>query len=154
MIPATGPFYYLDFPAALQQALPPGAGTFYLADLFALRDADRFIVDPSQLQGVAVFPSFHAMLGVMTAAAWRDFPSIRIAMCAWQGLVILSAIPIGGHYVTDLAAGEINDGGPDVVAAAHPAERDARKDALALLVVQRVRHLGRHEARRDGVGRD
>lgn len=107
LIPATGPFYYLHFPAALQQALPPGAGTFYLADLFALRDADRFIVDPSQLQGVAVFPSFHAMLGVMTAAAWRDFPRICIAMCAWQGLVILSAIPVGGHYASDLAAGAI-----------------------------------------------
>jgi membrane-associated phospholipid phosphatase len=105
IIPATGPFHYLQFSVALQQALPPGAGTFYLADLFALRDADRFIVDPSQLQGVAVFPSFHAMLGVMTAAAWRDFPRIRIAMCAWQGLVILSAIPIGGHYASDLVAG-------------------------------------------------
>ena len=102
VIPATGPFYYLNFPTALQQALPPGAGTFYLADLFALRDAERFVVDPSQVQGVAVFPSFHAMLSVMTAAAWRDFRRIRVAMCAWQGLVILSAIPIGGHYEVTL----------------------------------------------------
>ena len=28
-------------------------------------------------------------------------------MCAWQGLVILSAIPVGGHYASDLAAGAI-----------------------------------------------
>ena len=28
-------------------------------------------------------------------------------MCGWQGLVILSAIPIGGHYGSDLVAGAI-----------------------------------------------
>ena len=107
LMPATGPFHYLHFPAKLQAALPPGAGIYYLDELFALRSAHRFIVDPTKLQGVAVFPSFHTMLALMTAATWRDFRKVRVPMCAWQGLVILSAIPIGGHYVVDLVAGAI-----------------------------------------------
>ena len=41
----------------------------------------------------------------MTAAAWRNVPAIRAAMFAWQGLVIISTIPIGGLYVIDLIAG-------------------------------------------------
>ncbi|HET7576567.1 MAG TPA: hypothetical protein VFK19_08400 [Sphingomicrobium sp.] len=30
-----------------------------------------------------------------------------MAKFAWQGLVILSTIPIGGHYVIDLMAGSV-----------------------------------------------
>ena len=63
------------------------------------------MIDPTQLAGVATFPSFHTALALMTAAAWRDVPRIRVAMFAWQGLVIISTIPIGGHFVVDLIAG-------------------------------------------------
>jgi membrane-associated phospholipid phosphatase len=107
IIPATGPFHYLSIAASVRNALPGGAGTYHLGDLFALRRTAHFVIDPSQLQGVAVFPSFHAMLALMTAAAWRDVPRISVAMCAWQAIVILSAIPIGGHYIVDLLAGGI-----------------------------------------------
>jgi membrane-associated phospholipid phosphatase len=43
----------------------------------------------------------------MTAAAWRDVRSVRLPMSIWQGVVILSAIPIGGHYLVDLLAGSL-----------------------------------------------
>jgi membrane-associated phospholipid phosphatase len=76
-----------------------------LEHLFALREARTFVIDPTQLAGVATFPSFHTALALMTAAAWRDVPTIRAAMFAWQALVIVSTIPIGGHYVVDLIAG-------------------------------------------------
>jgi len=107
IIPAVGSFDYLPIPSAMQKLLPAGAGTYYLRDLYALRTTHRFIIDPTKLQGVAVFPSFHAMLGLMTAAAWRDVRSVRLPMSIWQGVVILSAIAIGGHYLVDLLAGSL-----------------------------------------------
>ena len=105
LFPATGPFLYQPIPLTLQRALPPGAGTYYLGDLFALRGAKQFVIDPTRLQGVAVFPSFHTMLALITASGWRDVRRVRVPMAFWQGLVILSALPIGGHYLTDLLAG-------------------------------------------------
>jgi membrane-associated phospholipid phosphatase len=107
LIPATGPFHFLPIPVALQNALPPGSGIYALDDLFALRRAEHFVIDPTELKGVATFPSFHAMLALMTAAAWRGIPLMRVAMPAWQAIVILSTIPIGGHYAIDLIAGLI-----------------------------------------------
>jgi MYXO-CTERM domain-containing protein len=105
IIPATGPFYFLPIPTDVRSALPLDSGTYHLSHLFALREAGHFVIDPSQLQGVATFPSFHTALALMTAAAWRDTPWIRGPMFVWQALVILSTIPIGGHYAIDLIAG-------------------------------------------------
>ena len=105
LIPATGPFHFLAVPADLQQALPPGSGTYHLDYLFALREAEQFVIDPSRLQGVATFPSFHTALALMTASGWRDVRWMRVPMFAWQGLVVISTIPIGGHYAIDLVAG-------------------------------------------------
>lgn len=107
LIPAIGAFHYLSIPAALQARLPAGSGIYHLGQLFALRQAEGFVIDPTQLQGVVTFPSFHMALALMTAAAWRGVPRVRVAIFAWQGLVILSTIPIGGHYVVDLAGGAI-----------------------------------------------
>jgi membrane-associated phospholipid phosphatase len=105
VIPAVGPLHYLQIPAAVRDALPAGSGTYHLGDLFALREANHFVIDPMQLQGVATFPSFHMALALMTAAAWRDIPRARVPMYAWQALVVVSTVPIGGHYFVDLVAG-------------------------------------------------
>ncbi|QNP44867.1 phosphatase PAP2 family protein [Sphingomonas sediminicola] len=105
LVPAAGPFYVLPIPVGVQQLLPAGSGTYHLSHLFALREAKQFVIDPSQLQGVATFPSFHTALALMTAAAWRDVKWMWIPMLGWQALVIVSTIPIGGHYAIDLVAG-------------------------------------------------
>jgi membrane-associated phospholipid phosphatase len=104
IIPAVGAFHFLPIGEGVRAFLPPGSGV-HLEHLFALRAAESFVIDPTQLAGVATFPSFHTALALMTAAAWRNVPRIRVAMFAWQGLVIISTIPIGGHYVIDLIAG-------------------------------------------------
>lgn len=105
IIPAVGAFHFLPIGEEVRALLPPGSGVYHLEDLFALREADSFVIDPTQLAGVATFPSFHTALALMTAAAWREVPGVRGAMFAWQGMVIVSTIPIGGHYVVDLIAG-------------------------------------------------
>lgn len=103
--PAVGPFRHLAFPADFTADLPPGSGTYHLVILFHLREAERFSIDPLQLSGVVTFPSFHVMMALLTAAAWRDRPRWFAAMVAWQAVVIVSTLPIGGHYLVDLPAG-------------------------------------------------
>ena len=105
IIPAVGAFHFLSIDENLRAALPPGSGIYHLEHLFTLREAESFMIDPMRLAGVATFPSFHTALALMTAAAWRDVPRIRAAMIVWQALVIVSTVPIGGHYVVDLIAG-------------------------------------------------
>lgn len=105
IIPAVGAFHFLAIGEGVRALLPPGSGIYHLEHLFALREAESFVIDPTRLAGVATFPSFHTALALMTAAAWRDVPRVRAAMFAWQGLVVISTIPIGGHYVVDLIAG-------------------------------------------------
>lgn len=105
LFPAVGAFHYLGISPDVRAALPTGAGTYHLDALFALREAEAFMVDPLDMHGVATFPSFHTALALMTAAAWRDVPRVRVAMFAWQAVVIVSTIPIGGHYVVDLVGG-------------------------------------------------
>lgn len=46
-------------------------------------------------------------MALMTAAAWRDDPHLRGPMIVWNAGVIVSTIPIGGHYVVDLAGGAL-----------------------------------------------
>jgi membrane-associated phospholipid phosphatase len=107
ILPAAGAFHYLQVPADVQGQLPDGSGIYHLKLLFALRDAEHLIVDPTRMAGVATFPSFHTAMALMTAAAWKGFRKIWILMMILQGLVIISTIPIGGHYLIDLAAGAL-----------------------------------------------
>ena len=68
------------------------------------RSGDVRTIGVTMLCGVVNFPSFHACLALMTAHACRDS---RLAVPAriWNALVIVSAIPMGGHYIVDLMAG-------------------------------------------------
>lgn len=104
-LPAAGPFYHLHFSDALRELLPAGSGIYAVEPLFALRKATAFNIDPTGLFGVACFPSFHTMMALIAATAWRDIPKLGTVMVVWQALAIVSTIPIGGHYLIDLAGG-------------------------------------------------
>ena len=58
----------------------------------------------SHLEGVVTFPSFHAITALLIAHAWRGLPGATLFKI-WAALVIVSAVPIGGHYVIDLVVG-------------------------------------------------
>jgi membrane-associated phospholipid phosphatase len=85
--------------------LPENSGVYHLADLYELRSTGHFVIDPFRLQGVVTFPSFHVAMAAMTVAAWRDDRRLRWWMLYFNLVVILSTVPIGGHYLIDLPAG-------------------------------------------------
>jgi membrane-associated phospholipid phosphatase len=76
------------------------------ADLFyAAREGALQVLELEKLDGIVTFPSFHAAVAIMLAWACRDVPYLRGPILVLNGLMWVSAIPIGGHYATDIVAG-------------------------------------------------
>jgi len=104
-LPAAGAFEYLGLERTFGPQLPPGSGVYWLEALHAVRQRSSIVINPLDLHGLVAFPSFHTGMALMTAAAWRDDRYLRWPMFIWNALVILSTLPIGGHYVVDVIAG-------------------------------------------------
>jgi membrane-associated phospholipid phosphatase len=105
MFPALGAFPYYGTPAAVLEALPVGSGVYHLAKFNAYRSGAVSTIDFLQLNGVLTFPSFHTCMALMTAFAFRGMRALGWAMVGWNALVVISTVPIGGHYMIDLLAG-------------------------------------------------
>jgi membrane-associated phospholipid phosphatase len=61
--------------------------------------------DAHAINGLVTVPSFHACAATLLAWGFHRTPMLRWPLLGLNGLMLLSAIPIGGHYVTDVAAG-------------------------------------------------
>jgi membrane-associated phospholipid phosphatase len=107
LLPASGAFEYLGLEPQFGAHLPPGSGVYHLEILHALRSTTYMVINPFALHGLVTFPSFHTSMALMTAAAWRDDRFLKWPMFVWNALVILSTVPVGGHYVVDLIAGAL-----------------------------------------------
>lgn len=106
-LPAAGAFEYLGLESMFGPQLPPGSGVYWLEALHAVRNSSSIVINPLDLHGLVAFPSFHTAMALMTAAAWRDDRYLRWPMFVWNGLVVLSTMPIGGHYIVDVIAGAL-----------------------------------------------
>jgi membrane-associated phospholipid phosphatase len=107
LLPASGAFEYLGLEPLFGAQLPPGSGVYHLEVLHALRSTTHLAINPFGLHGLVTFPSFHTAMALMTAAAWRDHRLLKWPMFIWNGLVIVSTVPVGGHYLVDLIAGAL-----------------------------------------------
>ncbi|MGD0761829.1 MAG: phosphatase PAP2 family protein [Roseiarcus sp.] len=102
--PAIGAVIHYNIGREILAQLPPGAGRLYVPTFEAFRSGALQTIDIHHLEGVVTFPSFHAIMALMIAHAWRGLPGATLVK-VWAALVIVSAIPVGGHYVIDLIAG-------------------------------------------------
>lgn len=57
------------------------------------------------VDGVISFPSFHAVVGFLTVAMWRNNRWTLLAASAYLAIMLVATLPGGGHYVIDLIAG-------------------------------------------------
>lgn len=105
LFPAAGAFEYSGIGRSYGALLPGGAGVYHLKSFHALRGATDLMIDPMHPEGLVTFPSFHTAMALMTAAAWRTDRYLRGPMIVWNAGVVLSAVPIGGHYIVDIVAG-------------------------------------------------
>lgn len=101
MMPAIGNIAYSGLSL---DGLPAGAGTYYLPTFHYYREGIGNVVSNDHLSGVAVFPSFHTVMGLVIATSLKGSKLSPLAFVFGIATVI-SAVPIGGHYVSDVLAG-------------------------------------------------
>ena len=76
----------------------------WTTDMLALRGTSPLTFDLLHLKGIVSFPSFHTVLGILFIYAFRGTYLSAIAI-AINLLMIVSALSVGSHYLTDILAG-------------------------------------------------
>jgi membrane-associated phospholipid phosphatase len=105
IVPAIGAIIHDATPGTVLAALPPGSGRYYQRVFELYRSGSIDMIDIRQMEGVVDFPSFHAIMAVMIPFAAYGYPILSVLAWAWCLLVLISTIPIGGHYTIDILGG-------------------------------------------------
>lgn len=102
LLPAKDAFLGLD--PWIIAGLPEGSGTYAFAAFERFHAGAPARLGFRDMAGVACFPSFHTLAALVMAQLLWPLRRLRPLVVLWTGLVIVSTIPIGGHYVIDLVA--------------------------------------------------
>jgi PAP2 superfamily protein len=102
VVPAKGFAVYQALPADLSSRLPVGASVFYAKISEAYRSGGLRTIDPSLLEGVVVFPSFHTIMTLLAIYAFWRTRVLWLLSLLVNAIILLSVVPIGGHYVWDV----------------------------------------------------
>ena len=107
IVPAAGPIAYFSVsPEMLHSTTIPGHA--HLGLFTELRTHATPIVNFDTAQGLVTFPSMHAAWAIITTYAMRDARVVIVtAVAALNTAVIVSTVPIGGHYLVDVIAGAL-----------------------------------------------
>ena len=103
-VPATGAMTHLGLLSLQGGGLPEGAGVYHLDAFVRFHAGTDPVLRLGEMSGLVTFPSFHTVLALLATQALAE-TRWRWLGVGWTAAVIVSTIPIGGHYVTDLAAG-------------------------------------------------
>lgn len=106
LMPAVGAMAHLEMTDLQGAGLPRGAGVYHLAAFEHFRSGAGGVLRLSDMSGLVTFPSFHTVLALLAVQALWD-TRLRWLAVGWTATVIVSTVPIGGHYVTDLVAGTL-----------------------------------------------
>lgn len=104
-LPAAGAYVHHAPAEDMFANLNAAAGMWHFEQFEALRDGSLRTVDLGKLEGLVTFPSFHTALAVVTAWAVRDVKYVFSVAVVLNGLVILSTLSEGGHYLIDVIGG-------------------------------------------------
>lgn len=77
----------------------------YLRTFAAAKADEVFAFDVNYHEGLITFPSFHTTLAVLAAVALWPFPWLRWPAALLAGLIAVSTVTTGWHYVGDTCAG-------------------------------------------------
>ena len=105
VIPALGAFVFFQPDEALRSAIPADAGIWHLQHFEALRAGTFRVFDMSATEGLVTFPSYHTAVALSVPLALRGLGAISGIAWAAATVVVVSTVPIGGHYVIDVIAG-------------------------------------------------
>ena len=102
--PATGPWLFLDIQPAMANGFLPASSTSWPV-FIGLRDGTLHTVYGLNSEGIITFPSLHAALGILFAAALWRVRGVRWIALALNGLMLVATPAYGSHYVVDVIAG-------------------------------------------------
>lgn len=80
-------------------------GTMHVDPVRALRAGEFGTINFNKVEGLVTLPSFHAIFAILLAWSLRDFKWLFIPAAIWNGVICLSAVAVGGHYLVDIIAG-------------------------------------------------
>jgi membrane-associated phospholipid phosphatase len=86
---------------------PTPAQANYLEHLHALRSGALRQFDFGRVEGLATFPSYHAIWSILIAVACFHRSGVRLFFLALNALAILSTLTTGGHYLCDVLGGAV-----------------------------------------------
>jgi len=101
LLPALGNIAYMGLGEL--PGLPPGSGTYHLPAFRYYHDGAGASLGAAHLSGVAVFPSFHVVMGLVIATSLHGTRLAPLGLFAGAATIV-SAVPIGGHYMVDVFA--------------------------------------------------
>ena len=101
LLPAVGNIADADL--SRLPGLPAGSGTYHLPVFHYYYDGAGAVLGTAHLSGVAVFPSFHTIMGLVIATSLHGTRFAPVGALAGVATIV-SAVPIGGHYIVDILA--------------------------------------------------
>lgn len=104
--PARGASAYLGLDSLQGQGLPFGAGTYAVGAFNHFYEGKDLLVLLESLNGIVCFPSFHTAMALVIVQGFAQ-SLLKWPAVIWGALTIVSTIPMGGHYVTDLLGGMV-----------------------------------------------
>jgi membrane-associated phospholipid phosphatase len=90
---------------------PSSVWPLQLAEFERVWSGQWRVLDFSTMQGLVVFPSFHAAFAVIAIYAVRHSLPGLLGLGPINLLMLVSTVPVGGHYLTDIIGGVIVAGG-------------------------------------------
>jgi membrane-associated phospholipid phosphatase len=103
--PAAGAYAYFQPGAADFSNFTARAGMWHYEELMKLRSGEPFSLLVTKAEGLATFPSYHTVLGILIVYALRDTPKIAWPIGILNAIMIVSTLPEGGHHLIDVLAG-------------------------------------------------
>ena len=76
-----------------------------IAALLQARAAGWHRLDLDQAQGLVTFPSFHTSLGFIFVYGARRVRWLFWLLIPVNAVMVISTLPVGGHYLIDVIAG-------------------------------------------------
>jgi hypothetical protein len=103
LFPAYGSYVFVDSNDI--KTLPSEAGRYAWERFDSLRSATDPVLSVETRGPFVTFPSFHTICALLPIPAWWSIRGMREFSVSFAFLIIVSTIPMGGHYFVDLAAG-------------------------------------------------
>lgn len=104
-VPAVGGYAHYGLSAKDFPDILATTAWTYPEVLVRVREGSIQILDSTCLEGLIAFPSFHAVTAVIYGYFWWQIPVARYAGVLLNGLMLISTIPVGSHYLTDVIGG-------------------------------------------------